>query len=700
MSDKQNQTERSSPDDLLIEIGCEELPPKSLDGLREALFAAVVSGLEKEHLNFSKAESTAYSSPRRLALLIKTVAAGQPDQDLQRRGPAMAAAFDQDGKASRAAEGFARSVGMTVEQLETLENDKGSWLVAQVHVAGKTLDELIFPILQSAVRQLPVAKPMRWSDHDFSFVRPVHWLVVMHGCRVMKGELLGQAAGNQTRGHRFHSPGPHSLSSAGQYLETLRGARVLADQKERKSSIKEQLLALSPATRIDSALLTEVNNLVEWPVAIKCSFDAEFLKVPHEALVASMQDHQKFFPILSTQDSADVSNEFITVANIESSDEQQVKDGFERVIRPRLADAQFFLEQDQKHSLEQYSKGLDALLFQKKIGSIGDKSRRMSAISKNLSEYLSLSDPAFERSAQLAKCDLLTQMVGEFPELQGTMGRYYALHSGESTEVAQAIEGHYLPRFAGDNIPADVYGQVLGLSDRCDTLVAIFAAGLKPGGNKDPFALRRSALGLVRILLEAGLDVAPGVLLAMAAAELSAQGVDIESGLQGEILEFINERAKSYFREAGHGTEIVNASMASPWNTLSDLQARLQSLSSFMGNESGQSLAAANKRIGNILRKSAPVDIGSFNESRVLLEEERHLFDEVNAAEEALKPLLKEGHYADALEALSLLRPSVDRFFDAVMVMDEDVELRNNRLVLLSRLKGLFDQVADLSVLA
>ena len=683
----------------MIEIGCEELPPKALDDLREALFSAVSAGLKREHISFDAGASRAFSSPRRLALLFSGVAARQPDQQQERRGPALDSAFDANGQPNAAARGFARSVGMQVHELETLKTDKGSWLLARIHLPGKPLDELIFPILELATHQLPVPRPMRWADHEFSFVRPVHWLIVLHGRRVLTGSLLGQAAGNYTYGHRIHAPGPHRVERADAYLDVLENARVLADPERRKSSIREQLLALSPETRIDPLLLSEVNNLVEWPVALECTFDESFLAIPHEALIASMQDHQKVFPIHAGAGSPAVSKRFIAVANLNSLDPGQVKKGFERVIRPRLADAQFFLEQDQKHLLEHYLPGLDNITFQKHIGSVGDKSRRITAFSRKIANFLSIDENLCERAARLAKCDLMTQMVAEFPELQGTMGRYYALHSGEPESVAEAIEQHYLPRFSGDAIPRDPCGQVISLADRMDTLVAIFSAGLRPTGNKDPFALRRCALGVVRILTEAGLEIGLPHLLAMAANELSAQSITTNPSLLLEVQEFIIERGRQYFRDAGHGAGVINTAMASAWNTFPDLRARLEALSAFLGQDSGLSLASANKRIGNILRKSEFEINGIIDEDLVILDEERQLFSEIVQAEKLLKPLLANSDYTACLQHLARLRPGVDRFFDAVMVMDEDAGLRNNRLALLCRLKVLFDQIADLSVL-
>ena len=685
--------------DLLIELGCEELPPKVLDRIREAFFDALCAGLEKNHISFDASDSHSYSSPRRLAILLRNVASGQADQSQDRRGPATRAAFDSEGEPTGAAIGFARSVGKQVSELEKISTNKGEWLHARVHLPGKSLAELFFPMLEQAIRHLPVPRPMRWANHDFSFIRPVHWLVVMHGSRVLTGSLLGQQASNRTRGHRVHSPGPHPLACASDYLDVLEQACVLADQEQRKSRIRESLLEANPDVCIDTALLEEVNNLVEWPVTVPCSFEEEFLNVPHAALIASMQDHQKFFPVRDKNSPDRVTNQFIAISNIESTQTQSVREGYERVIRPRLADARFFLEQDQKEPLESYLPLLDRVVFQKKIGTVGDKSRRIANISAKL-EGIVAADTGFSSQAgRLAKCDLMTQMVGEFPELQGVMGKIYALSSGEADEVAEAIGEHYLPRFAGDDIPSSMAGRLVSIADRADTLVGIFAAGLRPSGNKDPFALRRAALGLVRILLEAEISLPLDQLLAIAAEELANQ-VEVESALLQEVREFIIERLRHYYREQGHGATLISAVFNSDWDTLPDLEKRLKALAGFMGQESAESLASANKRIGNILRKSETDISNQIDEDVLNINEERILFDEVISLEEQVEPLLERSDYQASLKLLAGLREPVDNFFDAVMVMDEDVALRNNRLALLNRVKSLFDRIADLSVLA
>ena len=696
MTDPSNNTPATG--DLLIEIGCEELPPKSLDVLRKLFFTGVTDGLQKCNIEFDRAGSRAFSTPRRLAVLIAAVATAQPDQVQERRGPSVEAAFDDAGNPTGAALGFARSLGLEVSDLGRLESDKGAWLHATVEQPGQSLEEVLYPILEQAIRQLPVPKPMRWGNHEFSFVRPVHWLIVLHGDRVLPGSLLGQQAGRLTRGHRIHAPGPHEIASGGAYEQVLDRACVIADPERRRRRIRTQLEDAHPDVLIDDDLLAEVNNLVEWPSAVVGTFEQEFLTVPHAALVASMQDHQKFFPVRDAVDTDRVTNRFIAISNIDSRDVGVVRDGYERVIRPRLADARFFLEQDQKQPLDSYLPELDQVVFQKDIGTVGDKSRRMSSVSEKMAEILACDAGIAARGALLAKCDLMTQMVGEFPELQGVMGQHYALSSGEPAELAKAIGEHYSPAFAGDAIPGTPAGRIVSLADRADTLVGIFAAGLRPSGNKDPFALRRAALGLVRILLEARLELPLNRLLALTANALSEQ-VATEPALLVEVRDFIVERLRHYYREQGYTAGLINATLASDWDTLPDLDQRLAALSAFMGQDAAISLAAANKRIGNILRKSGEEISAHIDAKRFVFDEEKQLFDEVCKMEATVGPFLEAGDYTATLQHLAGLREPVDRFFDSVMVMDENPALRSNRLALLARLKALFDRIADLSVL-
>ncbi len=687
--------------DLLIELGCEELPPKSLPILGKTLFTEFSAQLEKSGLSFDTASSRVFYTPRRLALLMSNVAASQPDQILERKGPATIAAFDADNQPTPAAIGFARSVNKSVEELETLKTDKGEWLYCRVEKPGQQLKDLLFPMLEKALAGLPVAKPMRWAGNDFSFIRPVHWLVAMHGSCVIDGGLFGLQASSTTRGHRVHSAGPHEIDSADKYEQVLKAACVLVDQNKRKQTIKRQAAELGKSAGgtalIDINLLEEVTNLVEWPRSLLGSFDPEFLDVPPEALIASMQDHQKFFPVIST-DSGELLASFITVANLDSNDFDAVRQGFERVIRPRLADARFFWDQDNKSTLESWLPLLDKIVFQVRLGSVGDKSKRIAVISQKIAEEADIDSKASQRAASLCKCDLVSHMVGEFPELQGTMGRYYAERSGEGQIVSQAIGDHYLPAFSGDHLPAHAVGKVVALADRLDTLTGIFATGLKPSGNKDPFALRRAALGLTRILLDGEIVIELDKALAIAALSIQQQ-LPLPPEVLLEIRQFVLERLKHHLREQGYDTRLVNAVMDAPIGTLPDLASRLDALRDFMKLDVSANLAAANKRIGNILRKSDEMLNGNIDEDKLIIDEERQLFKEISNISEEINVLYLQADYTAALNLLTGLSVSIDAFFEHVMVMDDVAETRLNRLNLLLKLKGMFDRVANLALI-
>lgn len=696
-------TENINSADLLIELGCEELPPKSLAALGQALFDGFTAQLNTAGLKFDADASRVFYTPRRLALLISDVAGRQPDQLLERKGPALTAAYDSDNQPTPAASGFARSVGKNVEDLETLKTSKGEWLYCRVEKPGQALEILLFPMLEKALAALPVAKPMRWASNDFSFIRPVHWLVAMHGSKVINGCLFGLQSGNSTRGHRVHSPGPHEIVTAGDFERVLESAFVVVDQDKRRNIIKSQAIELGGSgdgdgkALINSRLLEEVTNLVEWPRSVLGSFDAEFLDVPAEALIASMQDHQKFFPVVSVDDGLLLAR-FIAVANLESSDFDAVRQGFERVIRPRLADARFFWDQDSKNTLEAWLPRLDNIVFQKNLGSIGDKSKRITAISQRIAEELELDGTAVKRAATLCKCDLVSQMVGEFPELQGVMGRYYATQSGEQENVALAIGEHYLPAYSGDRLPSGLEGKIVALSDRLDTLTGIFATGLKPTGNKDPFALRRAALGLIRILLDGELDIELDKLLAISALVLQTQ-LTVAPEVLLELRQFILERLKNYLRQQAYETSLVNAVLSAPLSTLPDLVKRLDALRDFMGHDVAASLAAANKRIGNILRKSDLSSESEIREDILVIEEEKRLFADIKRISNELTGLYKEADYASALSLLAGISTSIEAFFEKVLVMDEDDQVRRNRLALLAELKGMFDRVANLALI-
>ncbi|NND43960.1 MAG: glycine--tRNA ligase subunit beta [Xanthomonadales bacterium] len=688
----------SDRQDLLVELGCEELPPGTLQQLAEAFCNGVRSQLEAAGIEYHADDSRVFYTPRRLAFRLAGVAGRQPDQVQERKGPSVAAAFDADGQPTQAALGFARSVDRPVEALDRQKTDKGEWLFCRVENPGKPLGELLFPMLEKALAALPVAKPMRWAAHDYSFVRPVHWLLVLHGDTVVPGRLFGLEAGRETHGHRVHAPGPHAVDRATEYEQVLENARVLVDPELRRERIREAAVKAAreagAQARITPALLTEVSHIVEWPVAIPCAFDTGFLEVPPEALIASMEDHQKFFPA-EDPDSGALTANFVAIANIESNDPGAVRDGLERVIRPRLADARFFWEQDLQQPLEAYAPRLDDVLFQKELGSVSDKSRRLEIIVEQIAELAGIKPDAAARAATLCKCDLLTQMVNEFPELQGTMGGHYARASGEPDAVARAIAEHYAPRFAGDNIPGTEAGRLLALADRLDTLVGIFAIGRKPTGSKDPFALRRAALGAVRIMLEAPLAVPLDPLFGAAAKALQSQ-VTVPAEHLEEARAFLLARARQHCIDQGHPTRLVNAVFAAPVSTLPDLAARLEALNAFMQLAEAEALVAANKRIGNILQ-SAEQDAGDIDEDRLDLPEEKALFEEVKRLEATVLPHFDRGEYGVALEALAALDRVIAPFFDAVMVMDDDPVLRHNRLSLLTRLKRLFDRVADLS---
>lgn len=722
--------------DLLIELGCEELPPKSLPALGKALLSGFSAQLEKAGLSFDTSASRVFYTPRRLALLMSQVADCQPHQVLERKGPALSAAFDAEGNPTPAATGFARSAGKSVEELDTLKTDQGEWLFCKVEKAGETLASLLFGMLETSMANLPVAKPMRWANNDFSFIRPVHWLLVLYGDQVIEGDLYGLSASNTTRGHRIHSPGPHAINTASDYVAVLESAFVLVDQDIRKQTIKQQATTLgatdpavdfatdpaddaaalsnsgpghsngvSSATSkalIDESLLEEVSNLVEWPCPVMGSFDRTFLDVPAEALIASMQDHQKFFPVVDAN-SGELLARFIAIANIKSKQPEAVREGFERVIRPRLADARFFWDQDNKEPIENWLPRLDSVIFQNKLGSIGDKSRRISDISGQIAEDVDIDASLAKRAARLCKADLVSQMVGEFPELQGTMGGYYAVNSGENPLVALAIAEHYQPAFSGDRLPSDQIGKVVALADRLDTLIGIFATGLKPSGNKDPFALRRAALGLIHILLDGQLCIDLDKLLALGAKVVSQQ-LPVSAEILSEVRQFILERLKNWLCDQGYPTKLVNAVLDAPLNTLPDLVSRLDALQGFMALEVSARLANENKRIGNILRKSeldsakAGLDtIAIVDDSLLIIEEEHNLFREVSSISTKLNALYAVGDYQSGLGLLAALSEPVEAFFDNVMVMDDDPKIRQNRLNLLASLKSMFDRVANLA---
>lgn len=684
--------------DLLIEIGTEELPPKALLKLSTAFTAGITDGLKQADLDFGTVES--FAAPRRLAVLVKQLDASQADKKVERRGPALTAAFDADGNPTKATEGFARSCGTSVDQLETLETDKGAWLVYRSTQQGQPTAELVPAILKTALDKLPIPKRMHWGDLDAEFVRPVHWVVLLFGDEVIDAEVLSVKSGRDTYGHRFHHPAPIFLGEPAAYgpiLETT--GRVIAEFDKRREAIRAQVMEAAEQAGgkavIDDDLLDEVTGLVEWPLAVVGSFEQRFLEVPPECLISAMKGHQKYFHMVDGE--GRLMPNFITVSNIESREPDYVRAGNERVIRPRLTDADFFWNQDRKQTLEQRIESLKTVVFQQQLGTIYDKSQRVAAIAEKIAEVIG-SDPAHAaRAAQLAKCDLMTEMVGEFPELQGIMGRYYASYDGEATEVALALDEQYMPRFAGDELPQGKTGQALAIADKLDTLIGIFGIGQVPSGDKDPFALRRSALGALRIVIEQGLDI--DLLEMLEHAAETNIGLFDNDHVITQVFEFMMGRLKAYYHDAGVAPDTFEAVLAQRPTRPIDFDARLKAVTAFRQLPEAESLAAANKRISNILRKTdeaIPEQVDT-----VLLQEEaeKALHSQVETLAVTVAPLYAARDYEAALKQLAGLREVVDNFFDQVMVMADDAAIRGNRLALLKCLSGLFLEVADLSQL-
>jgi glycyl-tRNA synthetase beta chain len=685
-------------DSLLIEIGCEELPARQIARQLELLADGLGRRLVEAGLIGSVDGIECFGTPRRLAIRIPSVAGRQPDRVLERKGPSVDVAFDSEGKPTRAAEGFARSVGKSVGELETLENEQGRWLYACVEQPGQTLHELLPEMFEAAITEMAGARSMRWSDRDERFLRPVRWLVALHGRALIRLNQFGLEAERFTRGHRIHAPGNHELAQAEDYQAVLEKAFVLVDPARRRQQIKTQATALADKAGlrvlIDEQLLDEVAGLTEWPVAVMGHFDPAFLEVPEEALISSMEQHQKCFALRDAQ--GRLAPSFIAVANIESQDPDAMTAGFERVIHPRLSDARFFWNQDRRTPLGDKRGRLDDILFQEKLGTIGDKVRRIAALSIDIAPSLGADEAATARAAELCKCDLVTEMVGEFPELQGVMGHHYALADGEPEAVALAIESHYLPRHAGDELPNDPAGRALALADRLDTIVGVFAAGQKPKGGKDPFALRRAALGVIRILDASGCRRPLRELIERAGEALSDQ-VALPDTLAGEVEDFIMERLRPWAAEEGIETNTVHAVAAGRGGSIADFMARARAVQRFADDPAVASLIAANKRASNLLKQSEITTFDDVNSESLYEDEERQLFDAILETEVRLGGLLEDGDYPACLTELAGLREPVDRFFDKVMVMTDDEAVRRNRLALLDALRRQFAQIADVA---
>ena len=700
---------------LLIEIGCEELPPKSLDDLTDAFANGICAGLSKRGIAADVANAKKYNSPRRLAVIVPDVATAQPDQNVERRGPAVNAALDASGQPTKALLGFASSCGVPVDQLEKLQTDKGAWFVHRAQQTGKPIAALMQEIIAEALASLPIPKPMRWGDHDFAFVRPMHWLVVLHGGEVIDAEIFGIKSGRASRGHRFLSPNAFDVASADLY-ETLLSEKhfVIADPVSRRnkvSAVVEQAASRLQRSAVPRAeLVAEISNLVEWPVAIACEFESEFLGIPQEALIQTMETNQKFVPVFDS--AGKLTDHFIGIANITSKEPAEIRKGYERVIRPRFADAKFFYDEDLKTPLSSHQESLKTVTYQQQLGSVWDKCVRVAELSRVIANRLGVDAAGATRAAALSKCDLMTRMVGEFPELQGVMGRYYAAANGESADIANALDEFYRPRFAGDEIACGNISRVLAVAERLDTLAGIFAVGMKPSGNKDPFALRRAALGLGRTLIEGNLDLDLEALLREAiellppiAPPKKKDGAPEKSPAEAkriltqELLDFVFERLRGYYTEKNIGSDQFDAVRAVEPETLTDFDARIRAVADFASLPDAAALAAANKRIGNILRQAG--DSAGIKIDAALLDAgaERALYERVEHVRGAIAPLIQKRRYVETLRALAALRAPVDAFFDDVMVMADDEAKRRNRIALLNGLRHMFLQVADISVL-
>ena len=690
--------------DLLVEIGTEELPPKALSSLMQSFATSIDSQLTDARLEHG--EVVPYASPRRLAVLVRDVATAQPNREVEAKGPPVKVAFDDDGNAKPAATAFAKKCGVDVADLQRISTDKGEWLAFTATEKGQAAEALLIPMVEHALAQLPIPRRMRWGASDAEFVRPVHWVVLMLGDNVVDGEIMGHRCGNQTRGHRFMSDGEITITDPASYESLLeeKGSVVADFGKRRDQIILEVVSAAKNAggtIRADEGLFDEVAALTEWPVAMTGHFDDEFLSLPQEAITASLTGHQRYFPI--EDKSGDLMSAFVVVANLASKDPDKVRDGNERVIRPRLADAAFFWETDRKQSLADRVSALDKVVYQKGLGSLQEKSNRTAGLCEFLARELDVSEDYAVRAATLAKCDLITGMVGEFPELQGVMGRYYAAADGEPGEVAEAIGEQYLPRFAGDAVPASLAGQLLSLADKLDTLAGIFALGRKPSGNKDPFGLRRAALGVVRILIECNLEVGLRTAIEAAVKLQPVDGIDTDEVVDS-LDEFIGSRLRGFYTERPEiSAEIFDAvdnSRDRRTMPLPDFDQRIEAVRAFASMAEAESLAAANKRISNILQKADAPSQGDINTSLLTEQAEIQLYDALDKALGDVEPLQQGREYARVLTRLAQLREPVDRFFDEVMVMAEDENVKLNRLSLLSRLREPFHSVADISRLS
>jgi len=682
---------------LLIELGTEELPPKALKNLTVTFYDQIQKQLDASDLSYK--EIKWFATPRRMAIVVKELVEKQVDKVIEKRGPAVNVAFDDEGNASKAAMGWARSNGIEVEQADRLKTDKGEWLLHRATQPGKSIVELIPTMVNTALSKLPIPKPMRWGSAKTQFIRPVHTLTMLYGESIINGETLGITSSNQVTGHRFHHHGLVTIKHADDYQEALKSAYVVADYDERQQQILEQINkaadSLDGTALIDDELLSEVTGLVEWPVTLIGSFDQSFLEVPAEPLIYSMKDHQKYFPVQNKD--GELINKFIFVANIESKDPQQVIFGNEKVIRPRLADAEFFFNTDKKQTLESRLEKLETVLFQKQLGSVKEKSERIAKLSEFIANELDENSQDAYRAGLLSKTDLLTDMVLEFPQVQGTMGKYYARNDGESEAIAQALEDQYRPRYAGDSLPEGQIGCAVAIADKIDTLVGIFGINQAPKGDKDPFALRRAAIGLIRIIIEKDLNLDIAVLINESITLFAGKLTNADTALN--VIDFVMGRFRAFYQEQDFSVDVIQAVLAKKPTAPLDFDKRIKAVSYFRSLTESEALAAANKRVGNILAKFDGELYQTFNNDLAEEEAEKALATIFSDIEAKIMPLLANKDYQAALTELASLKAPIDNFFDNVMVMSDNEDVKINRLTLLSKIRNSFLAIADISVL-
>lgn len=683
---------------FLVEIGTEELPPKALRSLAESFAANFTAELDNANLTHGGVEW--FAAPRRLALKVIALNAAQPDREIEKRGPAIAQAFDAEGKPSKAAEGWARGCGITVDQAERMVTDKGEWLLYRAQVKGQPVQALLGDLVAQSLAKLPIPKPMRWGDKETQFIRPVHTVTMLYGAELVPGTILGIESARTVRGHRFMGEAEITLENADQYLDILQQrGKVIADYETRKLLIKRDSEAaaakLGGIADISESLLEEVTSLVEWPVVLTAKFEEKFLAVPSEALVHTMKGDQKYFPVYDAQ--RRLMPNFIFVSNIESKDPQQIISGNEKVVRPRLADAEFFFNTDRKLRLEDRLPRLETVLFQQQLGSLRDKTDRIQALAGWIAAQIGADVNKATRAGLLSKCDLMTNMVFEFTDTQGVMGMHYARFDGEDEEVAVALNEQYMPRFAGDELPDSLVACAVAIADKMDTLAGIFGIGQHPKGDKDPFALRRAALGVLRIIVEKNLPLDLAT-LTEEAVRLYGDKLTNQKVVD-DVVEFMLGRFRAWYQDVGFSVDVILSVLARRPTKPADFDARVKAVSHFRTLDAAISLAESNKRVSNILSKAE--DQLQERTNAALLKEpaEIHLAAHVAVLRDKLEPLFVEGRYQEALVELADLREHVDAFFDNVMVMDKDDALRVNRLTLLSKLRELFLRVADISLL-